>query len=49
MKMMTIRLDEKLHQELKVYCAINGISIVAYILSLIEKDRKERINVKKVF
>jgi predicted HicB family RNase H-like nuclease len=48
MKQLTIRIDEKLHYDLKMYCVSQKISIVSYILSLIEKDEKERNNVKKM-
>ena len=42
--MKSIKIDEKLHKELKVYCAKNGLNIKSVIESMIKellKDEKD--------
>jgi predicted HicB family RNase H-like nuclease len=40
-KPINLHVDEKMHQEIKIYCVENNISMTQYIIKLIEKDIKK--------
>lgn len=39
---LVVKVDRELHKKIKATCAVDGISIREYIISLVEKDMKER-------
>lgn len=41
---LVIKIDKELHKQIKATCVINEISIKDYIITLVEKDMKERNN-----
>jgi len=43
MKMMTIRMSEELHKELKLLCVSRGIAMGALIIELIEKETNSEV------
>jgi len=46
LKRLTTRLEEEVHTDLKIICAINNISIQEYMGNFIKDSIKKRENIK---